>query len=251
MKYVYAFHEGNKDMKNLLGGKGANLAEMTAIGLPVPQGFTITTDACLKYYDEQETLNGEVITQIKEKLQELEQKSGKKLGDTNNPLLLSVRSGAQVSMPGMMDTILNLGMNDEVAAGFAISTGNPRFVYDNYRRLIQMFADVVMGFPKSSFEYLFDKMKVEKGVALDSELTTDDLKEIVGIYKQEYLKNAGAPFPEDPEVQLLEAVKAVFRSWNNERAITYRKLNHIPSEWGTAVNVQEMVYGILEQYKIF
>ena len=243
MKYVYAFHEGNKDMKNLLGGKGANLAEMTAIGLPVPQGFTITTDACLKYYDEQETLNGEVITQIKEKLQELEQKSGKKLGDTNNPLLLSVRSGAQVSMPGMMDTILNLGMNDEVAAGFAISTGNPRFVYDNYRRLIQMFADVVMGFPKSSFEYLFDKMKVEKGVALDSELTTDDLKEIVGIYKQEYLKNAGAPFPEDPEVQLLEAVKAVFRSWNNERAITYRKLNHIPSEWGTAVNVQEMVYG--------
>lgn len=157
MKYVYAFHEGNKDMKNLLGGKGANLAEMTAIGLPVPQGFTITTDACLKYYDEQETLNGEVITQIKEKLQELEQKSGKKLGDTNNPLLLSVRSGAQVSMPGMMDTILNLGMNDEVAAGFAISTGNPRFVYDNYRRLIQMFADVVMGFPKSSFEYLFDK----------------------------------------------------------------------------------------------
>lgn len=243
MKYVYAFHEGNKDMRNLLGGKGANLAEMTAIGLPVPQGFTITTDACLRYYEEKETLNGDIVTQIKEKLAELEEKSGKKLGDANNPLLVSVRSGAQASMPGMMDTILNLGMNDAVAEGFAESTGNPRFVYDNYRRLIQMYADVVMGFPKSSFEYLFDKIKVEKNVTLDSELTANDLKEIVSVYKQEYLRNAGSPFPEDPEVQLLEAVKAVFRSWNNERAITYRRLNHIPSNWGTAVNVQEMVYG--------
>ena len=243
MKYVYAFREGNKDMKNILGGKGANLAEMTSIGLPVPQGFTITTEACLKYYNDNKTLSDDVIEQIKDKIIELESITGKNFGDSLNPLLLSVRSGARTSMPGMMDTILNLGMNDTVAEGFSKLTANPRFVYDNYRRLIQMYADVVMGFPKSSFEELFDKMKKEKGVEEDKNLTATDLQEIVEVYKNEFFRLAGYPFPEDPEEQLLEAVKAVFRSWNNERAIAYRKLNDIPSNWGTAVNVQEMVYG--------
>lgn len=243
MKYVYAFHEGNREMRNLLGGKGANLAEMTAIGLPVPQGFTVTTEACLKYYADHEELSRDVVDDIKEKIKELESISGKKMGDINNPLLVSVRSGARASMPGMMDTILNLGMNDQVAEGFSLLTSNPRFVYDNYRRLIQMFADVVMDFPKSSFEHLFDQIKKEKNVELDTELTAEDLKEIVEIYKDEYQKLAGKAFPQDPEEQLLEAIKAVFRSWNNERAVTYRKLNDIPANWGTAVNVQEMVYG--------
>ncbi len=243
MKYVYAFREGNKDMKNILGGKGANLAEMTSIGLPVPQGFTITTEACLKYYNDNKTLSDDVIEQIKDKIIELESITGKNFGDSLNPLLLSVRSGARTSMPGMMDTILNLGMNDTVAEGFSKLTANPRFVYDNYRRLIQMYADVVMGFPKSSFEELFDKMKKEKGVEEDKNLTATDLQEIVEVYKNEFFRLAGYPFPEDPEEQLLEAVKAVFRSWNNERAVAYRKLNDIPSNWGTAVNVQEMVYG--------
>lgn len=243
MKYVYAFREGNKDMKNILGGKGANLAEMTSIGLPVPQGFTITTEACLKYYNDNKTLSDDVIEQIKDKIIELESITGKNFGDSLNPLLLSVRSGARASMPGMMDTILNLGMNDTVAEGFSKLTANPRFVYDNYRRLIQMYADVVMGFPKSSFEELFDKMKKEKGVEEDKNLTATDLQEIVEVYKNEFFRLAGYPFPEDPEEQLLEAVKAVFRSWNNERAVAYRKLNDIPSNWGTAVNVQEMVYG--------
>ena len=243
MKYVYSFKEGNKDMRELLGGKGANLAEMTGIGLPVPRGFTVTTEACTKYYDDGKMISEEIVNQIYEKLEELETVSGKKMGDAQNPLLVSVRSGARASMPGMMDTVLNLGMNDEVARGFAEVTQNPRFVYDSYRRFIQMFSDVVMGFPKSSFERLFDKIKEEKHVEFDTELTAEDLMEVVEIYKGEYEKHAGVAFPQDPKEQLLEAVKAVFRSWNNDRAITYRRLNDIPGSWGTAVNVQEMVYG--------
>ena len=243
MKYVYLFTEGSKDMRNLLGGKGANLAEMTNIGLPVPRGFTVTTEACLKYYDDGEKLNADITSEIEDKLKELEKITGKTLGDAHNPLLVSVRSGARASMPGMMDTVLNLGLNDTVAEGFSEVTGNPRFVYDSYRRFIQMFADVVMGFPKSSFERLFDKIKEEKHVEYDTELTAEDLQEVIGIYKEEYKKHAGVEFPQDPKVQLIEAVKAVFRSWNNDRAITYRRLNDIPSSWGTAVNVQEMVYG--------
>ena len=243
MKYVYSFKEGNKDMRELLGGKGANLAEMTSIGLPVPRGFTVTTEACTKYYDDGEKLSKEIVKQIEEKLVELEKVTGKKMGDIKNPLLVSVRSGARASMPGMMDTVLNLGINDVVAKGFADATSNPRFVYDSYRRFIQMFADVVMGFPKSSFERLFDKIKEDKHVEFDTELSAEDLMEVVEIYKKEYKKHAGEEFPQDPKVQLMEAVKAVFRSWNNERAITYRRLNDIPGSWGTAVNVQEMVYG--------
>ena len=243
MKYVYMFTEGNKDMREVLGGKGANLAEMTHIGLPVPRGFTVTTEACNKYYEDNEVLNDEIISQIKEKIDELESVTGKKLGDATNPLLVSVRSGARASMPGMMDTVLNLGMNDEVAEGFSKVTSNPRFVYDSYRRFIQMFADVVKGYPKSSFERLFDKIKEEKNIEYDTDLTAEDLKEVIEIYKDEYKKFAKTDFPQDPEEQLIEAVKAVFRSWNNDRAITYRRLNDIPSAWGTAVNVQEMVYG--------
>ena len=242
-KYVYAFKEGNKDMRNLLGGKGANLAEMTGIGLPVPQGFTVTTEACIKYYDDGEDISQEIKDEILSHLEGLEKESGKKFGDMENPLLVSVRSGARASMPGMMDTVLNLGLNDEVAKGFAQATNNARFVYDSYRRFIQMFADVVMGFPKSSFERKFDAIKEEKGVKFDTELTAEDLMEVVEIYKSEYKNHAGVDFPQDPKDQLLEAVKAVFRSWNNDRAITYRRLNDIPSSWGTAVNVQEMVYG--------
>ena len=243
MKYVYLFTEGSKDMRNLLGGKGANLAEMTNIGLPVPQGFTVTTEACTSYYDNGRKLSDEIMNQIDEKIHELEKITGKILGDAKNPLLVSVRSGARASMPGMMDTILNLGMNDEVARGFSEVTNNKRFVYDSYRRFIQMFADVVMEFPKSSFERKFDAIKEEKGVELDTELTAEDLEEVVAIYKEEYKKLAGCEFPQDPKEQLMAAVEAVFRSWMNDRAITYRRLNDIPSTWGTAVNVQEMVYG--------
>ena len=243
MKYVYLFTEGSKDMRNLLGGKGANLAEMTNIGLPVPRGFTVTTEACTSYYDHDRKLTDEILSQIDEKIHELEKITGKTLGDKENPLLVSVRSGARASMPGMMDTILNLGMNDEVAEGFSEVTNNKRFVYDSYRRFIQMFADVVMGFPKSSFERKFDDIKEEKGVKLDTELTAEDLEEVVQIYKSEYKKHAGVEFPQDPKEQLMAAVEAVFRSWMNDRAITYRRLNDIPSSWGTAVNVQEMVYG--------
>ena len=243
MKYVYLFTEGSKDMRNLLGGKGANLAEMTNIGLPVPQGFTVTTEACTSYYDNGRKLSDEIMNQIDEKIHELEKITGKTLGDAKNPLLVSVRSGARASMPGMMDTILNLGMNDEVARGFSEVTNNKRFVYDSYRRFIQMFADVVMEFPKSSFERKFDAIKEEKGVELDTELTAEDLEEVVTIYKEEYKKLAGCEFPQDPKEQLMAAVEAVFRSWMNDRAITYRRLNDIPSTWGTAVNVQEMVYG--------
>ena len=243
MKYVYSFDEGNKDMRNTLGGKGANLAEMTALNLPVPRGFTVSTDACIKYYTDNETLSSEIVSEIYEKLEELETKTGKKLGDLENPLLVSVRSGARASMPGMMDTILNLGMNDEVCESIAKKTNNFRFAYDSYRRFIQMFADVVMSFPKEDFEYLFDTIKEKKHIVNDTDLTSDDLLEIINEYKLQYKKHAGVDFPTDPKFQLLEAVKAVFRSWNNDRAITYRKLNDIPSSWGTAVNVQEMVYG--------
>ena len=242
-KYVYAFKEGNKDMKNLLGGKGANLAEMTSIGLPVPRGFTVTTEACNKYYEDGEVLSEEIITQIFEHVEELETLTGKKLGDQENPLLVSVRSGARASMPGMMDTVLNLGMNDQVAEGFTRATNNKRFVYDSYRRFIQMFADVVKGYPKSSFERLLDKIKEEKGVQSDIELDAEDMYQITLKFKEVYKELAGCDFPQDPKEQLVEAVKAVFRSWNNERADVYRKMNDIPSSWGTAVNVQEMVYG--------
>lgn len=243
MKYVYLFTEGSKDMRNLLGGKGANLAEMTNIGLPVPQGFTVTTEACTSYYNHDRKLIGDIVNQIDEKIHDLEEITGKTFGDKKNPLLVSVRSGARASMPGMMDTILNLGMNDEVAEGFSEVTNNKRFVYDSYRRFIQMFADVVMGFPKSSFERKFDDIKEEKNVKLDTELTAEDLEEVVAIYKEEYKRHAGVEFPQDPREQLMAAVEAVFRSWMNDRAITYRRLNDIPSSWGTAVNVQEMVYG--------
>ena len=243
MKYVYAFEEGSKDMRNLLGGKGANLAEMTNIGMPVPRGFTVTTEACTKYYDNGESLGKDIEKEIFTKLSELEKKTGKKMGDINNPLLVSVRSGARASMPGMMDTVLNLGLNDEVAKGFAKATNNKRFAYDSYRRFIQMFADVVKGYPKASFERYFDKIKEEKKVKSDLELTADDMEEVTLRFKENYKKLAGEEFPQDPKVQLIEAVKAVFRSWMNERAIVYRRLNDIPSDWGTAVNVQEMVYG--------
>lgn len=243
MKYVYLFSEGNKNMREILGGKGANLAEMTSLGLPVPQGFTVSTDACLSYYNNGEKIIPEIETEIFSKLEELEKITGKKFGDLSNPLLVSVRSGARVSMPGMMDTVLNLGMNDAICDNLGKNLDNPRFALDSYRRLIQMYSDVVMGFPKSSFEGVFDKFKEDKGITLDTELSNDDLKEIIRLYKNEYLKLAGDNFPSDPRVQLLEAVKAVFRSWNTERAITYRRLNDIPSDWGTAVNVQQMVYG--------
>ena len=242
-QYVYSFSEGNKDMKNLLGGKGANLAEMKSIGLPVPDGFTVTTEACNKYYDDGEKIADEVIDQIMTKLANLEKSSGKKMGDLNNPLLVSVRSGARASMPGMMDTVLNLGLNDEVAKNFSEKINNPRFVYDSYRRFIQMFADVVKGYPKSSFERVLDEFKENKGVSYDTDLNADDMKEITKKFKDIYKDLAGEEFPQDPKVQLIEAVTAVFRSWNNERAIIYRRMNDIPGSWGTAVNVQEMVYG--------
>ena len=242
-QYVYSFSEGNKDMRNLLGGKGANLAEMKGLGLPVPDGFTVTTEACNKYYDDGEKIADEVIEQIMNKLNKLEESSGKKMGDLENPLLVSVRSGARASMPGMMDTVLNLGLNDEVAKHFSEKIDNPRFVYDSYRRFIQMFADVVKGYPKSSFERVLDEFKENKGVSYDTDLTADDMKEITEKFKSIYKELAGEEFPQEPKEQLIEAVTAVFRSWNNERAIIYRRMNDIPSSWGTAVNVQEMVYG--------
>lgn len=243
MKYVYAFHEGNKDMREILGGKGANLAEMTSLNLPVPQGFTISTEACTSYYKSGEVLVDEIIEQIIDKLSELESITGKKFGGGNNPLLVSVRSGARTSMPGMMDTILNLGMNDEVCETLGRITNNYRFAYDSYRRLIQMFSDVVMNLPKESFEGLFDKIKIEKNIEVDTDLSADDLKEVIYRYKEEYKRLTNNEFPTDPKKQLLEAIKAVFRSWNTPRAKTYRRLNDIPEEWGTAVNVQMMVYG--------
>lgn len=243
MKYVYAFHEGNKDMRELLGGKGANLAEMTRIGLPVPQGFTVTTEACNKYYDDGEKLSEEVIKEIYDCLKELEKISGKNFDSFENTLLLSVRSGARASMPGMMDTILNLGLNDEIADHLARETGNPRFIYDSYRRFIQMYADVVDSLPKESFERRFDLYKEENGYENDLDLDASHLLELINIYKSEYQSLTGREFPQDPKYQLIEAIKAVFRSWDNERANTYRKMNNIPHSWGTAVNIQEMVYG--------
>jgi len=242
-KYVYLLSEGNGSMRELLGGKGANLAEMTNIGLPVPQGFTITTEACTQYYEDGERINDEIQAQIMEYIDKLEEITGKKFGDLENPLLVSVRSGARASMPGMMDTILNLGLNDVSVKGLAAKTGNPRFAYDCYRRFIQMFSDVVMGTPKSEFEKIIDKVKEEKGVKSDTELTAEDLQQLIALFKEVYFKDQGAEFPQDPKVQLIEAVKAVFRSWNNPRAIVYRRMNDIPGSWGTAVNVQSMVFG--------
>ena len=240
-KYVYLFREGNANMRELLGGKGANLAEMTNLGLPIPQGFTITTESCIEYYENGETVSDTVKSQIFSSLRELEKITGKQFGNPENPLLVSVRSGARASMPGMMDTILNLGLNKEVVE--AMAKKNERFAYDSYRRFIQMFSDVVMEIPKSLFEEEIDKMKNKKGVKLDTELDANDLKELVEIFKGIYKEEHGAEFPSNPEEQLIEAVTAVFRSWNNPRAITYRRLNDIPSSWGTAVNVQEMVFG--------
>ena len=242
-KYVYAFSEGNKDMRDLLGGKGANLAEMTKVGLPVPKGFTVTTEACNKYYEDKEQISKEVKDQIFEKLEELEKATGKKMGDLKNPLLVSVRSGARASMPGMMDTVLNLGLNDVVAENFAKVTNNKRFAYDSYRRFIMMFADVVKGYSKNSFERLLDKIKEEKNAKYDTDLNEDDMYEIAMKFKDVYKELSGVEFPQDPRVQLIEAVTAVFRSWNNERAIIYRRMNDIPGSWGTAVNIQEMVFG--------
>lgn len=242
-KYVYLFSEGNKDMRELLGGKGANLAEMTNIGMPVPRGFTITTEACTSYYDNNENINEEIKQEIMDKVIELETMTGKTFGSIENPLLVSVRSGARASMPGMMDTVLNLGLNDEVAIGFTEATGNKRFVYDSYRRFIQMFADVVKGYPKSAFERHLDEIKEKKGAKYDTDLSDEDMVEITNDFKKIYKEIAGVDFPQDPKVQLIEAVTAVFRSWNNDRAIYYRRMNDIPSSWGTAVNVQEMVYG--------
>ncbi len=242
-KYVYSFDEGNKDMRELLGGKGANLAEMINIGLPVPSGFTVTTEACNLYYSSGQVLSEEIKKEVFEQINKLENKTGKKFGDLNNPLLVSVRSGSRASMPGMMDTVLNLGLNDNVAEGFAIKTGNKRFVYDSYRRFIQMFADVVKGYSKSSFERVLDQIKASKGVKYDTELNETDMYAITEKFKEIYKELSGSDFPQDPKEQLFEAITAVLRSWNNERAIIYRKMNDIPSSWGTAVNVQEMVYG--------
>ena len=247
-KYVYLFSEGNANMRELLGGKGANLAEMTNIGLPVPQGFTITTEACTQYYEDGRTINDEIMAQVNEYVKKMEEMNGKKFGDLTNPLLVSVRSGARASMPGMMDTILNLGLNDDVVA--AMIAGNPdpkfeRFVYDSYRRFIQMFSDVVMEVGKKYFEQLIDQMKERKGVKFDVELTAADLKELAEEFKAEYKKQLGQDFPSDPQVQLYEAIRAVFRSWDNPRANVYRRDNDIPYSWGTAVNVMPMVFGNL------
>ena len=242
-KYVYLFSEGNATMRNLLGGKGANLAEMTNIGLPVPQGFTITTEACTQYYEDGREINDEIQGQINEYITKMEEITGKKFGDKENPLLVSVRSGARASMPGMMDTILNLGLNEEVVETLADKSGNPRWAYDCYRRFIQMYSDVVMEVGKKYFEELIDKMKEEKGVSLDVELTAEDLKELANQFKAEYKAKIGSDFPSDPKEQLMGAVKAVFRSWDNPRANVYRRDNDIPYSWGTAVNVQSMAFG--------
>ena len=244
-KWVYKFQEGNASMRNLLGGKGCNLAEMTGLGMPIPQGFTVTTEACTEYYNCGKKISDEIQTQIFDALKWLEEYNGKKLGDVEDPLLVSVRSGARASMPGMMDTILNLGLNDVSVEGFAKKTGNPRFAYDSYRRFIQMFSDVVMEVPKSHFEKIIDEIKAEKGVTYDVELTADDLKELIVRFKKVYFDAMGSEFPQDPTVQLMEAVKAVFRSWDNPRAIVYRRMNDIPGDWGTAVNVMPMVFGNL------
>ncbi|MBO4929565.1 MAG: pyruvate, phosphate dikinase, partial [Clostridia bacterium] len=242
-KYVYLFKEGNGSMRELLGGKGANLAEMTNLGMPVPQGFTITTEACTQYYEDGEKINDDIQAQIMEYIGKMEEITGKKFGDLENPLLVSVRSGARASMPGMMDTILNLGLNEQVVEVIAKKSGNPRWAYDCYRRFIQMYSDVVMEVGKKYFEELIDKMKEDRGVTQDVELTADDLKELAEQFKAEYKSKIGVDFPTDPKEQLMGAVKAVFRSWNNPRAIYYRRMNDIPGSWGTAVNVQSMAFG--------
>ncbi len=242
-KYVYLFSEGNASMRNLLGGKGANLAEMTGLGLPVPRGFTVTTEACTRYYEDGKNIAKEIEDEIYAALKKAEQIVGKEFGDPKNPFLVSVRSGARASMPGMMDTILNLGLNDVVVEGLAKLTDNERFAYDSYRRFIQMFSDVVMEVEKSKFEKILDAVKEENGAKFDTDLTAANLKEVVKRYKELYKKEKGVDFPQEPKIQLMEAVKAVFRSWDNPRAIIYRRLNDIPGDWGTAVNVQEMVYG--------
>ena len=242
-KWVYLFSEGNANMRNLLGGKGANLAEMTNLGLPVPQGFTITTEACTQYYEDGRKINDEIMGQIMEYIGKMEEITGKKFGDRENPLLVSVRSGARASMPGMMDTILNLGLNEEVVEVLAKKSGNPRWAWDCYRRFIQMFSDVVMEVGKKYFEELIDKMKAEKGVKQDVELTAEDLHDLAEQFKAEYKEKIGKDFPTDPKEQLMEAIKAVFRSWDNPRANVYRRDNDIPYSWGTAVNVQMMAFG--------
>ena len=242
-KYVFLFSEGKSSLRELLGGKGANLAEMTNLGMPVPQGFTVSTEACTRYYEDGRTIAPEIQEQITESLAKMEALAGKKFGDPENPLLVSVRSGARASMPGMMDTILNLGLNDVVVEGLAKITNNPRFAYDSYRRFIQMFSDVVMELPKSSFERIIDEMKEEKGIQLDTEFDADDMKKMVVRFKEFYKENKGVDFPCEPREQLMEAVRAVFRSWDNPRANVYRRMNDIPYSWGTAVNVQMMVFG--------
>lgn len=242
-KYVYLFKEGNGSMRELLGGKGANLAEMTNLGMPVPQGFTVTTEACTQYYEDGEVINDSIRAEIMSNIAKLEEISGKKFGDANNPLLVSVRSGSRASMPGMMDTILNLGLNDEVTQNFAKKTNNPRFAYDSYRRFIQMYSDVVMEVGKSYFEKLIDEMKEKKGISDDIDLDADDMKALSVLFKKEYKDKIGEEFPSDPVEQLFGAIKAVFRSWDNPRAVYYRRMNDIPSSWGTAVNVQAMVFG--------
>ena len=242
-KFVYLFSEGNGSMRELLGGKGANLAEMTNLGMPVPQGFTITTEACTQYYEDGEKINDEIQAQIMEYITKMEEITGKKFGDLENPLLVSVRSGARASMPGMMDTILNLGLNEDVVEVIAKKSNNPRWAWDCYRRFIQMYSDVVMEVGKKYFEELIDEMKAKRGVTQDVELTAEDLKELAGQFKAEYKEKIGADFPSDPKEQLMGAIKAVFRSWNNPRAIVYRRMNDIPGSWGTAVNVQSMAFG--------
>ena len=242
-KYVYLFKEGNANMRELLGGKGANLAEMTNLGMPVPQGFTVTTEACTRYYTDGKVIGDDIVEQIYAALAETEKVAGKKFGDDKDPFLVSVRSGARASMPGMMDTILNLGLTDVSVVGLANLTNNPHFAYDAYRRFIAMFSDVVMEIPKNEFEAVLDEFKEKKGVKYDRDLSADDLKEVVVRFKEIYKEHMGVDFPQDPKVQLMEAVKAVFRSWDNPRAIYYRRMNDIPGDWGTAVNVQSMVFG--------
>ena len=242
-KYVYLFTEGNANMRELLGGKGANLAEMTNIGLPVPQGFTITTEACTQYYEDGKRINDDIQAEIMDYIEKLENITGKKFGDKENPLLVSVRSGARASMPGMMDTILNLGLNEEVVEVLSAKSGNPRWAWDCYRRFIQMYSDVVMEVGKKYFEELIDKMKAKKGVQQDIDLDANDLKELANQFKAEYKAKIGSDFPSDPKEQLFGAIKAVFRSWDNPRANIYRMDHDIPYSWGTAVNVQMMAFG--------
>lgn len=244
-KFVYMFSEGNASMKNLLGGKGANLAEMTLLGMPIPQGFTVSTEACNDYYDKGRVVDVEILKQIEEGIVNLEKISGKKFGDEQNPLLVSVRSGARASMPGMMDTVLNLGMNDLSVEALAVKSNNPKFAYDSYRRFVQMFSDVVKGIEKSHFERVLDKFKESKGVVADMDLTAEDFKEVLNVFKKIYKDELGEDFPQDPRVQLIESITAVFRSWDNHRANIYRRMHDIPSSWGTAVNVQMMVFGNL------